>query len=171
MSGGFEVSDPKLSLANLMFNPAPQSGGVLSELSKFGQGSPNVPGGLFGYGVRSGLYPGEDSFFKSSPHVAGMAAETGDIVLNPYSPPEVNHGAVAKNEALRLLLRDLGTTPDFPLTDRQRQPFVGTPYGSDEPALKSSIAARIYSGDPSAQATPQQTQWVDSFLNSRFLKR
>lgn len=133
---------------------------------------PNIgrPGTL-GYAEREKLFPGEDTYFKANPHVGGMAAETGDIVLNPYSGPGVNKGAVANNEALRLLMRDKDVTPGFDLTDQQRGAFVGTEYEKDQPALKSSIAARIYSGDPSARATPAQTSWLDDFLTRQFLQR
>jgi hypothetical protein len=125
---------------------------------------PLNPSGLFGYGIRDQLYPGEKTFFQGNPNVGGMASESGHIILNPYSPEEVNKDAVAKNEALRLLLRDRGVTPEFDLTDEQRQSFAGTPYASDDSALKSSIAGRIYSGDPSAKATPIQTEWLNKFL-------
>ncbi len=116
---------------------------------------------LFGFKIREQLYPGEDTYFKSNPHVGGMAAESNDIILNPYSPPEVNKDAVAKNEAYRLHMKKRGVVPDFELTDEQRKSFVGTPYESDEPSLKSTIAARIYSGDPSARETPEQRAWVE----------
>jgi hypothetical protein len=159
------------SQASLSGAPNPLARGLMANPGTFGSGSPNVNAGMLGYDVRKDLYPGEDTFFKGNPHVGGMAAETGDVILNPYSPPTVNQDAVAKNEALRLLMRDSNVTPDFALTEQQKAPFVGSPYEHDEPALKSSIAARIYSGDPSAQANPSQTQWLDQFLNSRFLKR
>jgi hypothetical protein len=146
-------------------NPAPQPLGL------FGLGDLANRGGLLGYPVRNNLFPGEDQFFKGSPHVGGMASETGDVILNPYSPPNVNHDAVARNEAFRLMLRDLGTTPEFPVTPQQKSQFVGTKYETDEPALKSTIAARIYSGDPSANATPLQSEWVTNLLNKRFLPR
>lgn len=119
---------------------------------------------LFGYAVRPNLYPGEDTYFRANPNVAGMAAETGDIVLNPYAPADVNRDAVARNEALRLLMRDRGVTPDVKLSQGQLTAFKGTPYATDQDALKASIVARIYSGDPSAQATPQQREWLRMFL-------
>ena len=122
---------------------------------------------LLGYKIRPNLFPGEDSFFKSNPNTAGMAAETGDIILNPYSPPTVNRDAVARNEAFRLRLRDQGVTPPFALTDQQKSAFSGTPYGSDENALRSTLAARIYSGDPSAMATPEQQLWVQNFFGGK----
>lgn len=131
----------------------------MSDLSSFLQGK-----GMLGYGVRNKLYPGEDDFFRGNPHVSGMAAESNDVILNPYSPPNVNRDAVARNEAFRLMLREHGPTPDFSLSDSQRQAFQGTAYGNNDPALRDTIAARIYSGDPSAAATPDQREWVRNRL-------
>lgn len=122
------------------------------------------PGGLFGYKIRQNLFPSEDTYFKTNPHVAGMAAETNDIILNPYSPSGVNHDAVARNEALRLYMRQSNVTPSFDVTDEQRNAFQGTSYGTNDDALKQTIAARIYSGDPSALATDLQRSWVNSLI-------
>lgn len=119
---------------------------------------------MLGYSIREQLFPGEDSYFRDNPHVAGMAAESGHVILNPYSPPTVNRDAVARNEAFRLHLQNKNVVPQFDVTDQQRQAFGGTAYGSDDNALKSTLAARIYSGDPSALATPQQQQWVQQFI-------
>ena len=119
---------------------------------------------LFGFPIRQQLFPGEDAYFKSNPTVGGMAAETGDIILNPYSSPDVNRDAVARNEALRLLMRQQNVTPDYKLSQEQLQAFKGTPYATDQDALRASIAGRIYSGDPSAQATPQQRDWLAQFM-------
>jgi hypothetical protein len=116
--------------------------------------------GLLGYKVRDKLHPGEDEYFKANPKVAGMAAETGDIILNPYAAKDVNKDAVAKNEAFRLYLRDKKISPDFAITDAQRAAFKGAAYAEDDEALKGTIAARIYSGDPSAKATSEQKDWV-----------
>jgi hypothetical protein len=127
------------------------------------------PDADFGYGIRRDLYPGENNYFAQNPQVAGMAAETGDVILNPHSSPDVNRDAVAKNESLRLLLRDLGMTPDFPLTDQQRGAFRGTAYQGQEGPMRETIAARIYSGDKSAYATPEQTDWLARFLKERGL--
>lgn len=131
-----------------------------------GQGSEVQPGrnDLFGYNVRQSLFPGEDAYFKANPHVTGMAAETNDIILNPYSDEHVNRDAVARNEAFRLYLRNKNITPGFGITDEQRRAFAGTGYASDDNALKSTIAARVFSGDASAHATPQQRQWVEYLM-------
>jgi hypothetical protein len=115
---------------------------------------------MLGFNVRQSLFPGEQSYFQANPNVAGMAAETGDIILNPFSPPDVNQQAVAKNEAARLYLRERGITPSFPVTQQQQNAFQGSAYGSEPGALRETIAGRIYSGDPSAMATPEQMDWV-----------
>jgi len=141
--------------------PTPPSPGVARVAQAMGG---QQPSGMFGYQVRPDLYPGEQSYFQSNPHVAGMASESGHVVLNPYSPPGVNHDAVARNEALRLLMRDRGIVPSFDLTDAQRSAFQGTAYGSNDDALKQTIAARIYSGDPSAQATETQRNWLEVLM-------
>lgn len=123
------------------------------------QPQPSIPP-LLGYSIRDKLFPGEDNYFKANPHVAGMAAETNDIILNPYSPPNINREAVAKNEALRLFMRERNYLPQFGVTDEQRKSFKGTTYSEDDNALRQTLAARIYSGDPSALATKEQTEWV-----------
>jgi hypothetical protein len=137
----------------------PQAGVPLGQL---GQARPADP--MMGYKIREQLFPGEDTYFRANPSVSGMAAETGHVILNPYSSPDVNRSAVAKNEALRLHLRDRNITPDFGITDEQRKAFAGTSYGVDDNALKATIAARIYSGDPSANATPEQQEWLARLL-------
>jgi hypothetical protein len=119
---------------------------------------------MLGYQVRSDLFPGEDAYFRANQNVAGMAAETGDVILNPYSPPNINRDAVAQNEAFRLHLRENNIDPQFQVTPQQRMPFEGTAYGSDDAALRATIAARIYSGDPSANATYEQRQWMEPYL-------
>ena len=121
---------------------------------------------LFGFKVRPSLFPGEDAYFKANPHVTGMAAETNDVILNPYSGAHIDRDAVARNEAFRLHLRNKNITPVFDVTDEQRRAFAGTNYASDDNALKSTIAARVFSGDPSARATPQQMQWVEQLMQT-----
>lgn len=109
-----------------------------------------MPDAVYGYTVRS-PYPGEDAFFKRNPSVGGMAAEDGQITLNPYSPlsPEERQ-AVARNEAIRLHQRDLGVRYTFPLTRHQRQSMAGTAYSANDDAARETIVARALTGDPSA---------------------
>jgi hypothetical protein len=121
----------------------------------------------FGYKMRQ-PYPSEQTYFSANPSVAGMAAEDGQITLNPYSalsPQE--RAAVARNEAARLWMRENNVNPNFDVTHEQFRSFQGTPYGlfSNYVPMKQTLAARVMSGDPSAgQATPEQTQFVNSML-------
>lgn len=130
-----------------------------------------APDPMLGYKKRDTLFPGEDKYFKENPHVAGMAAETGDVILNPYSPAGVNHDAVAKNEAMRLYMRDNAVVPQFEITPEQRRQFVGTAYGSDDDALRQTIAARIYSGDPSANSTIEQNAYTSELFKQIMNRR
>lgn len=120
----------------------------------------------FGVEVRDQLFPGEDKYFKANPNVAGMAAEDGKVILNPYSKNSADEQkAVAVNEAARVYMQKNGIKPDFKITDEQRKQFDGTPYAKDEQAMRETIAARILSGDPSAKtATPEQQAFVDKEL-------
>jgi len=134
-------------------------------IRKMGRPAPSQK--YFGYKVR-GPYQGEDEFFKKNLNVAGMAAEDGRIVLNPYSknsPQEQK--LVAKNEAIRLWMRDQKLQPKFNLTDAQKKQFEGTAYGKpgNELHAKHTIIARILTGDPSAKdATPMQKKWAKSVM-------
>src|SRR4030095_7825354 len=98
--------------------------------------------------------PSELKFFRSRPDVAGMAAEDDRIILNPYSPPEINKDAVIQNETARIQMRTRGPRPQFELTPEQQRAFAG--YGSDQD-VRETLVGRIISGDPSAgQITPEQ---------------
>lgn len=112
----------------------------------------------FGYPIRKTLFEGETAFFQKNPHVGGMAAEDGQIVLNPYSAlSSQEQAAVARNEGARLFMRERQIAPQFNVTDEQKAAFAGTPYGDDLEAMRQTLVARIVSGDPSARATPAQT--------------
>jgi hypothetical protein len=100
------------------------------------------------------------------PEVAGMAAEDNTIILNPYSSLSKKQlGAVAENEALRLKMRQDKFVPDFEITPEQSKFFEGTEYAKDKPAMKQTILARIYSGDPSAKATTEQKKILQEYLS------
>lgn len=107
-------------------------------------------------------FESELEFFKKNKHVGGMATEDGKVILNPFSslsPAEKE--AVALNESARLYLRRIGA-PSFSLTDAQKSKFKE--YGSEDD-IKSTIAARILSNDPSvSDATDQQIKYVNRFL-------
>jgi hypothetical protein len=121
---------------------------------------------LFGFPIREKLYPDEDQFFSDRPEVAGMAAEDNTIILNPYSKLSKKQlGAVAENEALRLDMRKNEFSPDFEVTPEQVKFFKGTEYADNPTAMKQTILARVYSGDPSANATPEQKQALKKYLS------
>jgi hypothetical protein len=121
----------------------------------------------FGVQRRGELYHGEDRYFKENPHVAGMASEDNRVILNPYSansPDEQN--AVAMNEAARVRMRQLGMTPTFQPTAQQRSVYAGTPYESNETEMRSTIVARLLSGDPSGyEATPDQKRFIQTYMD------
>ena len=105
-------------------------------------------------------------YFKTNPHVGGMATEDGKIIFNPHSK-NVNYDAIGANEASRLFMRQNGITPQFDITPEQAASFKGTEYESDLPSLKQSIVGRIISGDPSAGAiTPAQKEFADQIMKS-----
>lgn len=127
-----------------------------------------MPEYIFGYEVRK-PFPGEDSFFKQRKEVAGMAAEDGKIVLNPYSAntPE-QQKIVAQNEAMRLWMDQNKIEPKFNVTPDQKKLFLNTEYGKPENELhlKRSILARIATGDPSAGIpTDMQKKWAEWLKN------
>jgi hypothetical protein len=122
---------------------------------------------MFGFKVRSKLFPGEDEFFRSRPEVAGMAAEDDTVILNPYSGLSIRElSAVAQNEALRLKMRKDDFDPKLKITDEQKQFFKGTEYEKNPKAMRQTILSRIYSGDPSAMATPEQRKALEQYLSN-----
>ena len=131
-------------------------------------GKPNMvavePQSIYGYQIRK-PFAGEDKFFKGRPEVGGMAAEDGKIILNPYSPlKEQEKMQVAKNEAIRLWMRDNKTKIPFDITKDQSKAFSETEYGSNPQALKETIVARILTGDKSAIATPEQQSFANNIM-------
>lgn len=123
------------------------------------------PQSIYGYQIRK-PFAGEDKFFKNRPEVGGMAAEDGKIVLNPYSSlKEQEKMQVAKNEAIRLWMRDNKPELPFDVTKEQAKAFSGTEYGSNPQALKETIVARVLTGDPSAMATPEQQSFANKLMD------
>ena len=122
------------------------------------------PQSIYGYQIRK-PFAGEDKFFKGRPDVGGMAAEDGKIVLNPYSSlKEQEKMQVAKNEAIRLWIRDNKPELPFEVTKEQSKAFSKTEYGSNPQALKETIVARVLTGDPSAMATPEQQSFANKLM-------
>jgi len=123
---------------------------------------------LFGFKIRTKLFPGEDKFFSDRKEVAGMAAEDDTIILNPYSSLSKQQlGSVAQNEALRLKMRKENFTPSIDITDKQKAFFKGTEYEKNPKAMRQTIFARIYSRDSSAMATPEQKQALNKYLSGQ----
>jgi hypothetical protein len=134
-----------------------------------------IPQSVFGYAVRQ-PYQSEDAFFLLNPNTTGMAAEDGRIVLNPYSGLKYEQQlAVAKNEAIRLFMRESQIDPQFKVTPEQMKSFQGTAYGTNEPALRQTLVSRILTNDPSAgNVTDEQRRAAQSImqqLNARMSKK
>ena len=113
--------------------------------------------------LREKLFQGEDDYFKDNPNVAGMAAEDNKVILNPYSKnSKEEQGAVYSNELSRIAMRMSKDKPTFALTPEQVEQFRGTSYEGNDNAMRQTIAARIYSNDPSAgRPTDEQMQYAD----------
>ena len=114
-------------------------------------------------------FASEMQYFQNNPEVAGMAAEDDKVTLNPFSKisPQSKE-AVFHNESSRIYMRN-NLRPAFDLTNEQMQTLKNTPYGSvgQEQNAKETIAARIFSGDPSAgKPTDQQLEFVDLLKKS-----
>lgn len=116
---------------------------------------------VWGYKVRA-PFDSEREFFRQDPNTAGMAADDGRIVLNPYSDPKkVRMKNVAMNEAARLYMRETQPDLDFEVTPEQARNLRGTAYEQNPYALKETMIGRILSEDPSAgEATPHQQAWA-----------
>lgn len=125
--------------------------------------SSGYPKGIYGIGIRDQLFPTEEEYFKVNPHVAGMAADDDKVILNPYSKlSDKEKEAVLRNEAARVHMRSgLLPKPNYDLTPDQAEAFKS--YGEGDPdAIRQTIAARIFSGDPSAKTpTPAQLEYVN----------
>ena len=112
-------------------------------------------------------YESELEFFQKNPNVSGMATEDGKVILNPYSElSDQEREAVVLNERARLAIRaGLVPPPNFVLTPEQTAFFSrinnGRPYGNPQD-IKETVAARILTGDPSAQKpTRAQLDYVE----------
>lgn len=104
-------------------------------------------------------FQSEDLFFKSRPDVGGMAAEDNQVILNPYSKlNDTEKLAIYKNELARIKMRSREYSPNFSLTNEQENYLNNNDYkNASTQDRAATIAARIYSGDPSA-GTPTQEQ-------------
>ena len=119
-------------------------------------------GGVKGnWKVREELYDGEDAYFKTNPHVGGMAAEDDTVILNPYSKlSKEEKEAIVQNEKARLTMRNGYPRPNFDLTEEQAKAFGN--YSPDIQDQKETVVGRILSGDPSqGEITKQQKQYAE----------
>lgn len=114
-------------------------------------------------------YAAELEWFQREPHVAGYAADDGQIVLNPQmalSEPE--RACVVRNEAIRLFMQRIGLRLSFDVTAAQAEAFRGTAYEADLQALRETIIARLASGDPSAGLPTERQIGVAHALSAVF---
>lgn len=127
----------------------------------------DFPQSVYGYAVRA-PFKSEDAYFLLNPRVTGMAAEDGKIVLNPHSSLSYDEKvAVAKNEAIRLFMRENKVDPQFKVTPEQMKSFAGTAYGErgNEGFMRQTLVSRILTGDPSAgNATEEQRKVAKSIM-------
>jgi hypothetical protein len=112
-------------------------------------------------------YPSERNYFSANPLTAGMAAEDGKVVMNPFTALSAQEKeSVRSNELARLLMRENPAyKPNFgALTPQQSQNLLSTEYANaPEPMRQETIAARQFSGDPSGgAATPEQEQFLNA---------
>jgi hypothetical protein len=122
----------------------------------------------FGYKVRTKLFPGEIEFFKKNPKTPGYADFQSDsVVLNPFSTlPAEQLTYLIDNESIRLKMnKDKFVPPEFEITPEQKKFFEKTAYKDNPTAMRQTILARIYSGDPSAMATEEQKQTLSNYLS------
>jgi len=129
----------------------------------------------FQFGLYGGPYadrpphPSERNYFAANPRTPGMAAEDNKVVMSPATGLSSGESdAVRRNELARILMRtDPRYTPSFGLTSEQSSNLQGTAYaGASEDDRMATIAARLYSGDPSGgTATPEQSQHMEALRN------
>jgi hypothetical protein len=125
---------------------------------------------IYSYPERD-LYPSEDEFLKENTHVGGMAAEDDHVIINPYSPlPKEMKDLVRINETARLAMRNGYPRPTFDLTPKQKEFYStiqnGKPYSEDLQDIRETIAARIMTGDDSAQDyTEEQQVYADKLAD------
>ena len=126
---------------------------------------------IYSYSERTKLYPGEKKVFKERPDVAGMATGDNRVIINPWSPiSKEMKDLVRTNETARLAMRNGYPRPDFELTPKQQEFFStiqnGKPYSEDLQDIKETIAARVMTGDDSAQDyTKEQELYADKLFD------
>jgi hypothetical protein len=63
-------------------------------------------------------------------------------------------------------MREDDFDPQFDLTEDQLKFFKGTEYEKNPKAMRQTVLARIYSGDPSAMATPEQRKALKQYVSN-----
>lgn len=141
----------------------------MSDYNKLANALAGVPfefGRLGGPYADRSPYPSERNYFAANPQTAGMAAEDNKVVMNPFSPlSNEEMEAVRRNELARVLMRgNPYYQPNFQLTPEQGQNLQSTAYANaPDDARRATVAARLYSGDPSGGTpTPEQDQFVNA---------
>lgn len=110
-------------------------------------------------------YESEQEFFRSSPHVAGMATQDDRIAINPFSGLDKDQqNAIVKNEASRVWMRRPEWQPEMPLTPDQSERFATYGAPTDQ---RSTVIARLLSGDASAgSASQEQLEFAQSLASA-----
>jgi hypothetical protein len=100
------------------------------------------------YGEIRNPYQSELDYFSKNPHVSGMSTEDYSVIFNPNSYlTSTEKESVLLNERARIYMKVHKINPDFELTPEQIKRFKN--YSEDTNDIRSTIAARIISGDPS----------------------
>jgi len=112
-------------------------------------------------------YPSEVEFFKSDPNIAGMATFDDRVILSPFfEGSDVERQSVLNNERARVFMRTRGIRPGFKVSRDQADRFQD--YGSLRD-IRETIAARIFSDDPSAGSpTKDQQKFVTRLRREMF---
>ena len=123
------------------------------------------------FGVKSREpYPSEKDYFKNNIDVTGMATEDNKVIYNQFSElSEEEKEAVGRNEAARIRMRDSRYSPKFKLTREQRNFLDSTQYKDASPEDRAAtIAARIFSGDPSGgKPTKEQLDFINKLYEDK----
>lgn len=119
-------------------------------------------------------YEGELRFFNNRPDVGAMMTDDGRVIVNPNSQfTNEERDAIIRNERSRLFVKyGLVPEPTFALTKDQEQFLNSNDYnratGKDR---RATIAARLLTGDESAQGSTEEqldyARMLDSALKEK----
>jgi hypothetical protein len=131
-------------------NSPPERGGLLNIGGPRKSRGEALPGNVW---TRE-PYPSEAEFFRRKPNIPGMATDDGFVILNPATNLSRQQLEFVKlNEAARVFMQREEFSPAYGLTAAQEEAFKD--YGPPD-AIRATIAARMYSGDPSAGDTTEE---------------